>query len=78
VSLIARDEGLTPPLTGQILSAPTVVDPEHIPSQYKDIYLAREQNSAAPFYLNRLNTVFQSKFFLSYTEFPTLTSLRCL
>lgn len=62
VSLIARDEGLNPPLTGQVLSNPTVVEPEQLPKEFKSIYLAREQNSEAPFYINRLNAIFQSRY----------------
>lgn len=59
ISLLARDEGLSPPLTGVLLSVPTVIYPSVIPEKYRDVYLAREQNANAPYYLNRLNEVFQ-------------------
>lgn len=39
------DEGLSPPLTGQYLSIPTVCGSEPLPSKYKDIYLAQKQNN---------------------------------
>ncbi|GLI77210.1 hypothetical protein PoHVEF18_005496 [Penicillium ochrochloron] len=59
IALLARDEGLSPPLTGQLLSIPTVVDPSVIPKQYENEYLSREQNADAPYYLHQINAVFQ-------------------
>ena len=38
-------EGL--PLTGAWLDIPALLDPETVPSKYKDVYLAREQNANA-------------------------------
>ena len=43
-SHLYRDNGISPPLTGQYLSVPTICDPEGLPSKYKDVYLSREQN----------------------------------
>ncbi|KAH6683995.1 Alpha/Beta hydrolase protein [Halenospora varia] len=69
ISLLARDEGLSPPLTGVLLSVPTVIYPSVIPEKYRDVYLAREQNANAPYYLNRLNEVFQAAFKPDLTSF---------
>ncbi|OBT43996.1 hypothetical protein VE00_05694 [Pseudogymnoascus sp. WSF 3629] len=68
ISLIARDEGLSPPLTGVLLSVPTVVDPKAVPESYKEQYLARDQNSDAPYYLTRLNEVFQAAYKPDHTS----------
>ena len=45
---LARDEKLSPPLTGQYLSIPAVLPSEVVPDKYKDSYLAFEQNKNAP------------------------------
>ncbi|KAL4868671.1 Alpha/Beta hydrolase protein [Aspergillus spectabilis] len=62
IALVARDEGLSPPLTGQLLSIPTVVDASVVPEEYEDEYLSREQNADVPYYLNQLNAVFQAAY----------------
>lgn len=48
VALLARDEKLSPPLTGVYLSVPLVVDPSTVPEKFKPDYNAREQNKGAP------------------------------
>ncbi|KAH8803465.1 Alpha/Beta hydrolase protein [Xylogone sp. PMI_703] len=45
---LARDEGLSPPLTGQYLAVPTVLTQKVIPEKYKEYYLSYEQNRNAP------------------------------
>jgi acetyl esterase/lipase len=45
---LARDEGLSPPLTGQYLAIPLLVTPAVIPEKYKKLYLSYEQNKNAP------------------------------
>ncbi|KAL4783538.1 AB hydrolase superfamily protein B1A11.02 [Aspergillus varians] len=69
IALLARDEGLSPPLTGQLLSIPSVVDPSAVPNEYKDEYLSREQNADAPYYLNQLNAVFQAAYKANPTSY---------
>ncbi|TAQ90325.1 hypothetical protein B7494_g1347 [Chlorociboria aeruginascens] len=44
LSHLYRDEGLSPPLTGQYLSIPTTCEPKALPAAYRDVYLSREQN----------------------------------
>ncbi|KAL2864250.1 alpha/beta hydrolase [Aspergillus lucknowensis] len=61
IALLARDEELNPPLTGQLLSIPSVVDPSVVPKEYEEELLSREQNADAPYYLNKLNSVFQGR-----------------
>lgn len=46
--LLARDEGLSPPITGQYLSIPPVGSGELIPEKYKDRWLSYEQNKVVP------------------------------
>jgi acetyl esterase/lipase len=45
---LARDEKLSPPLTGQYLAIPTVCPKEKMPEKYKDRFLSYEQNKNAP------------------------------
>ncbi|KIX98387.1 uncharacterized protein Z520_05688 [Fonsecaea multimorphosa CBS 102226] len=45
---LARDEGLSPPLTGQYLAIPTVLPPAVVPEKYKEYYLSYEQNRHSP------------------------------
>ncbi|KAB8337326.1 hypothetical protein FH972_021626 [Carpinus fangiana] len=42
------DEGKSPKLTGAWLSVPMIFDISNVPAEYKDVYLAREQNAQAP------------------------------
>ncbi|RMZ76343.1 hypothetical protein DV738_g4980, partial [Chaetothyriales sp. CBS 135597] len=44
LALLARDEKLSPPLTGQYLSIPSTCSPSKVPDKYKEFYLSREQN----------------------------------
>jgi len=48
VSHLARDEKLSPPLTGIWLDAPSMVDPSVLPEKWKKDYQSREQNKNAP------------------------------
>jgi len=48
VSHLARDEHLSPPLTGLYLSVPALVDPSSMPAKYNHEFLSREQNKNAP------------------------------
>lgn len=45
---LARDEGLSPSLTGQHLLIPMVLPPEVVPEKYRPHYLSHEQNRFAP------------------------------
>lgn len=45
---LARDEGLSPPLTGQYLAIPAVGGKEFIPEKYHDRYFSLEQNRVVP------------------------------
>lgn len=47
LSHLARDTGLTPPLTGIWLNIPTVLAPDAVPSAYKHLYLSRSQHKEA-------------------------------
>jgi acetyl esterase/lipase len=44
---LARDEGLSPPLTGQYLSVPCIVAESLMPDKYKHLSLSYEQNKDA-------------------------------
>lgn len=48
VAHLARDEGLSPPLTGQYLAIPALAGDGQIPSKYKDRFFSMEQNKSAP------------------------------
>lgn len=46
LSILARDEKLSPPLTGQYLSIPAVTPGKRwVPQKYQDMYLSMEQNA---------------------------------
>jgi acetyl esterase/lipase len=45
---LARDEKLSPPLTGQYLSIPALLPPAVVPEKYKEFYLSSTQNENAP------------------------------
>jgi acetyl esterase/lipase len=45
---LARDEGLSPPLTGQYLGIPAVCPPSRMPEKYREFLLSPEQNKHAP------------------------------
>jgi len=44
---MARDNGLSPPLTGQYLAIPAAIPESDVPDKYKPWYLSQEQNKAA-------------------------------
>ena len=48
LSHLARDEKLSPPLTGQYLSIPALLPPAVVPEKYKEFHLSSEQNKSAP------------------------------
>lgn len=48
LSHLARDEQLSPPLTGQYLSIPALLPAAVVPDKYKEFYLSYEQNKNAP------------------------------
>lgn len=48
MALLARDEGLSPPLTGVSASIPSVLSREAVPERFKAEYLSFEQNRDAP------------------------------
>lgn len=48
LSHLARDEGLSPPLTGVYLNVPLVLAPEVVPEKYLPLYKSRNQNATAP------------------------------
>lgn len=45
---VARDENLSPPLTGQYLVIPALVPQSKVPAKYKEYFLSFEQNKHAP------------------------------
>ncbi|KIY01939.1 uncharacterized protein Z520_02077 [Fonsecaea multimorphosa CBS 102226] len=45
---VARDEKLSPPLTGQYLAIPAVLPASKVPEKYKEYFLSYEQNQNAP------------------------------
>lgn len=48
LSHVARDEGLSPPLTGQYLAIPAILPESKVPEKYKKYFLSYEQNKNAP------------------------------
>lgn len=48
VAQLAKDRGLSPPLTGQCLSAPVLMWDELVPDKYRGVYCSLEQNVDAP------------------------------
>ena len=45
---VARDEKLSPPLTGQYLAIPAVLPESKVPTKYQEYFLSYEQNRNAP------------------------------
>lgn len=45
---VARDEKLSPPLTGQYLVVPALLPASKVPEKYRPYYLSYEQNKTAP------------------------------
>lgn len=52
MSLLARDQQLSPPITGLVLSIPPVVNPDRVPERFREVFLSYDQNADAPI-LNR-------------------------
>lgn len=49
MALVARDQKLSPPLTGTYLNVPELVSPKlKLPDKYAPLWLSRNQNKAAP------------------------------
>jgi acetyl esterase/lipase len=48
MQLMARDEGLTPPLTGSIISVPFVVHTEAVPDRWRLVYKSFDAHQTAP------------------------------
>lgn len=48
LATLARDEGLSPPLTGVYLCVPALLNPNHIPEKYKSEYLSWSENTKDP------------------------------
>lgn len=48
VTTLAIEEKLSPPITGQWLAVPVIMEPHHLPEKYKRYYLAHEHNAHAP------------------------------
>ncbi|ERS95334.1 hypothetical protein HMPREF1624_08212 [Sporothrix schenckii ATCC 58251] len=48
VAHLARDEGLTPPLTGVYLNIPSLLAPQAVPDKWKAVYTSRDENKDAP------------------------------
>jgi len=58
---LARDDKLSPPLTGQILIIPTILDAEVVPQKYQAAYLSQEQNKDAPFIPKPIQDMFMGR-----------------
>ena len=48
LSVLAREEKLSPPLTGQFLAVPATIPDDAVPEKYKKWYLSHEQNKDVP------------------------------
>lgn len=61
ISHLARDEGMTPKLTGVYLSIPSLVAPEAVEEKWKSVYTSREENKDAPILNQGSMALFRSK-----------------
>ncbi|TKA74431.1 hypothetical protein B0A49_02859 [Cryomyces minteri] len=59
---LARDEKLSPPLTGLFLSIPALLPKEAVPEKYKSKYLSLEQNKNAAILSERAIDLFTSNY----------------
>ncbi|KAJ9638296.1 hypothetical protein H2199_006983 [Coniosporium tulheliwenetii] len=57
LSHLARDESLSPSITGLWPNIPALISPDAIPEEYKDVIISHEQNAEAPAF-NRKAYVF--------------------
>jgi acetyl esterase/lipase len=48
IAHLARDEHLTPRLTGIYLSIPSLLEPSVVPPEFQDEYVSRHENRDAP------------------------------
>lgn len=71
VSHLARDEGMTPPLTGVYLSIPSLLAPEAVPTKWKAEYKSREENKNAPVLNEGAMALFRSKFMPYFISFAS-------
>lgn len=62
LSHIARDQALSPPITGQFLHCGTFISPERVPPNYQDRYLSWTQNEDAPVIDKDLYAIFRKAF----------------
>jgi acetyl esterase/lipase len=69
VSHLARDEGMTPPLTGVYLSIPSLLAPEAVPTKWKAEYKSREENKNAPVLNEGAMALFRSQFLPRFVSF---------
>jgi acetyl esterase/lipase len=61
-SHLARDEALTPELTGVWLSIPSALAPEAVPEKWKSEYTSREENKDAPILSQASISLFRSMY----------------
>ena len=59
---LARDEGLSPPLTGQYLAVPGLLPPGVVPDKYKHLYLSQEQCKESPIFSQSLADKFMAEY----------------
>ena len=70
---LARDNNLSPPLTGHMISIGSVMHVDHVPKKYRSQYLSREQNKEAPI----LNQQFHSLMRRACNPDPTSSLVFC-
>lgn len=66
VTHLARDDKMSPALTGCWLSIPSLLAPQAVPDRYKKDYLSREQNKNAPILNSGALALFRSKLISSF------------
>lgn len=62
ITHLARDEKMSPALTGCWLSIPSLLSPTVVPDKYKKDYLSREQNKNAPILNENAIALFRSEY----------------